>query len=265
MKKYDAFDFFFDKIKDDKDYIKLEGEDFYYKVTFNTFIAFYENLSSSEAYDLEIKKSFNKLKRENDLLGIYDLIKKEYLYRYIRIDVKSTEFPKLLNRVMLLPLRQTVYETMISVLSTLNSFGYHLVSLYKNKISFETPISLMEDEFAFSNYSAIDNYLIDIIDLKSVTLWYDYGEDWKFKITFKDYIYKDEFIPFDILKFKGNGIIEDNKFILYDYQNGNLNEEYKDYIEEFNDNDLEKLKEKSYNDYDLLLKAYAGIKEEFEE
>ena len=108
-------------------------------------------------------------------------------------------------------------------------------------------------------YSALDNYTVDILDLKNVKLWYDYGEDWIFNISFKGLCYLEHYLPFVILSFKGAGIIEDNKHLLYDYLDNTLDEEYSEWVEGFDDETLETLFERSLHEYPLLLKAYVGL------
>jgi hypothetical protein len=93
-----------------------------------------------------------------------------------------------------------------------------------------------------------------------MNLWYDYGEDWIFNITFNKLEYLEEYVPFKILKFRGRGILEDNKHILYDYLNLIDNE----YIEEFDLDvyfldDLEDLNDRTILDYDSLVYSYMGI------
>lgn len=255
MKNEEIYDYFYEKIEKDEEIMDIEGEDFYNKITFNSFISIFDNLDSFKSYDLELSKTIKSLIKDNNFEEIYSIIKKEYLYRYIKINVKSTEFPKYLNRIMLIPLRTTVLEMMIAVLSTLDTLGYHLVQLYKKDISFITPIDKSD-----SGYSAIDNYLINIIDLNKVKLWYDYGEDYQFDISFGNITYLDEFVPFKIIKFKGRGIIEDNKEALYSFLLNGDNEYEEEYeLSKYFSDTLEDINDKSLSEYDSLVMTYLGL------
>jgi hypothetical protein len=256
MKIQEIYDYFWDEIDKDLEIQEIEGEDYYNKVVFNAFVRLIDNLLSDKPYDLDLAKTLKSLNRKNDIESIYSLIKREYLYRYVRIKVKSIDFPKDLKRIMLIPIRSTIYEMMMGVLATMDCYGEHLVSLYKKDINFITPI----DEGRLYDCSAIDNYTIDILDLKSMNLWYDYGEDWIFNITFNKLEYLEEYVPLKILKFRGRGILEDNKHILYDYLNHIDNE----YIEEFDLDDyllddLEDINDRAILDYDSLVYSYMGI------
>jgi hypothetical protein len=256
MKIQEIYDYFWDEIDKDLELQEIEGEDYYNKVVFNAFVRLIDKLLSDKPYDLDLAKTLKSLKRKNDIESIYSLIKREYLYRYVRINVKSIDFSKDLKRIMLIPIRSTIYEMMMGVLANMDCYGEHLVSLYKKDINFITPI----DEGRLYDCSAIDNYTIDILDLKSMNLWYDYGEDWIFNITFNKLEYLEVYVPFKILKFRGRGILEDNKHILYDYLNLIDNE----YIEEFDLDvyfldDLEDLNDRAILDYDSLVYSYMGI------
>ena len=255
MKTTAIYDYFWDEIDNDVEIKEIEGENYYNKIVFNTFIKLIDNLLSDNPYDLDLANNMKSLKRKNDMKSIYSLIKREYLYRYIRINVKSLDFPKDLKRIMLIPIRSSISELMMGVLSTMDCYGEHLVSLYKKNIHFVTPI----DGGGFG-YSALDNYTIDILDLKNVNLWYDYGEDWIFNIAFNKLEYLEEYVPLKILKFRGRGILEDNKQILYYYFNHIDNE----CIEEFDpddyfSDDLEDINDRAIMDYDSLIYSYMGI------
>ncbi len=259
MKIEAIYDYFWDEIDKDLEIKEIEGEDYYNKVVFNAFVRLIDNLLSDKPYDLDLAKTLKSLKRKDDIESIYSLIKREYLYRYVRINVKSIDFPKDLKRIMLIPIRSTIYEMMMGVLASMDCYGEHFVSLYKKDIHFVTPI----DEGGFDEYSALDNYTIDILDLKSMNLWYDYGEDWIFNISFNKLEYLEEYVPLKILKFRGSGILEDNKHILYDYLNHIDNE----YIEEFDlddyfSDDLEDLNDRAILHYDSLVYFYMGIDNE---
>lgn len=262
MKKKDIYDYIWDKIPEDEE-IKNLDEDFYNKVVFNAFVALYDNLDSNLSYDLELTKRIRGAKRSNNIEDIYSLIKREYLYRYVRINVKSKDFPKDLKRIMLIPLRTSILEMMVGVLSTLDTLGYHLMSLRKKDICFITPI----DEGGFNEYSALDNYTISILDLKKVELWYDYGEDWLFDITFVGLEYLEEFVPLKVLKYRGYGIIEDNKDILYCFLNNIENEHIHEFGLDSNyfSETLEEINERAIAEYEPLLMSYLGIPLELEE
>ena len=261
MKKNDIYDYFWDKILEDEE-IKSLDENFYNKVVFNSFVALYDNLDSNKSYDIELTKRIRSFKRNNNVEEIYSLIKREYLYRYVKVNVKSKDFPKDLKRTILIPLRTSIFEMMIGVLSTLDTLGYHLLSLRKKDINFVTPI----DEGGFNDFSALDNYTINILELKKLELWYDYGEDWLFDISFSNLEYLEEFVPFKILKYRGRGIIEDNKDILYCFLNNIENKYLKDYdLDDYFSETLEEISERSLSEYEPLLMAYLGIRPEFED
>lgn len=258
MKKSDIYDYCWDKILEDQEIMDVEGEDFYNKIVFNTFVELIDNLLSKYPYDLELSKQIKTLKKENDIETIYSLIKREYLYRYVRVNVKSVDFPKDLKRTMLIPLRTTILEMMVAILSTLDTMGYHLLSIYKDKISFLTPI----DEGGSMNeeYSAVDNYTISILSLKTMKLWYDYGEDWLFDVSFSKLEYLDEYISLKVLKFRGRGIVEDNKEVLSDFLNHQENEFIEEYaLNEYFDDTVEDINDRAISEYDSLVMAYMGL------
>ena len=258
MKKSDIYDYCWDKILEDQEIMDVEGEDFYNKIVFNTFVKLIDNLLSKYPYDLELSKQIKTLKKENDIETIYSLIKREYLYRYVRVNVKSVDFPKDLKRTMLIPLRTTILEMMVAILSTLDTMGYHLLSMYKDKISFITPI----DEGGSMNeeYSAVNNYTISILSLKTMKLWYDYGEDWLFDVSFSKLEYLDEYIPLKVLKFRGRGIVEDNKEVLSDFLNHQENEFIEEYnLNEYFDDTVEDINDRAISEYDSLVMAYMGL------
>ena len=255
MKIEAIYDYFWDEIEKDLEIKEIEGEDYYNKVVFNAFVKLIDNLLSDKPYDLDLAKTLKSLKRKNDIESIYSLIKREYLYRYVRINVKSTDFPKDLKRIMLIPIRSSVYEMMMGVLATMDCYGEHLVSLFKKDIHFVTST----DEGGFG-FSAIDNYTIDILDLKNMNLWYDYGEDWIFNIAFNKLEYLEEYVPLKILKFRGRGILEDNKHILYYYFNHIDNEYIEEYgLDDYFSDDLEDINDRAIIDYDSLVYSYMGI------
>ena len=254
MKKETVYDYFWDEIIKDKELQQIEGEDFYNKVTFNSFINLYDSILDDSLGE-ELKNDLNKI--GNDLKKIYDFIKKIYLYCYVKVSIKSKDFPKDIKREMLIPVRHTVYEFMIAALATLNTLGYHLVCLERridgNRYCFRTP---GDDD----GFSAIDNYFTKILWMKKIDLWYDFGEDWLFEISFKKLEYHNEFLPLKILKFKGSGIIEDNKNLLYEIVEKKdseiVDEEYAAYIEDFYGDDLESINDRSLMEYDNLLESY---------
>lgn len=258
MKKSDIYDYCWDKILEDQEIMDVEGEDFYNKIVFNTFVELIDNLLSKYPYDLELSKQIKTLKKENDIEAIYSLIKREYLYRYVRINVKSVDFPKDLKRTMLIPLRTTILEMMVAILSTLDTMGYHLLSMYKGKISFLTPI----DAGGSMNegYSAVDNYTVSVLSLKTMKLWYDYGEDWLFDVSFSKLEYLDEYISLKVLKFRGRGIVEDNKEVLSDFLNHQENEFIEEYnLNEYFDDTVEDINDRAISEYDSLVMAYMGL------
>lgn len=256
MKIQEIYDYFWDEIDKDLEIQEIEGEDYYNKVVFNAFVKLIDNLLSDKPYDLDLAKTLKSLKRKNDIESIYSLIKREYLYRYVRINVKSIDFPKDLKRIMLIPIRSSIYEMMMGVLATMDCYGEHFVSLYKKSINFITPI----EEGRLYDCSAIDNYTIDILDLKCMNLWYDYGEDWIFHIAFNKLEYVEEYVPLKILKFRGRGILEDNKDILYNFLNHIDNEYIEEYgLDDYFLDDLEELNDRAIIDYDSLVYSYMGI------
>jgi hypothetical protein len=166
LKIQEIYDYFWDEIDKDLELQEIEGEDYYNKVVFNAFVRLIDKLLSDKPYDLDLAKTLKSLKRNNDIESIYSLIKREYLYRYVRINVKSIDFSEDLKRSMLIPIRSTIYEMLMGVLANMDCYGEHLVSLYKKDINFIAPI----DEGRLYDCSAIDNYTINILDLKSMNL-----------------------------------------------------------------------------------------------
>jgi hypothetical protein len=93
-----------------------------------------------------------------------------------------------------------------------------------------------------------------------MNLWYDYGEDWIFNIAFNKLEYVEEYVPLKILKFRGRGILEDNKDILYNFLNHIDNEYIEEYgLDDYFLDDLEELNDRAIIDYDSLVYSYMGL------
>ena len=99
------------------------------------------------------------------------------------------------------------------------------------------------------------------MNLKKLKLWYDYGEDWVFNIDFDKLEYLDEYVPFKIVKFKGKGIIEDNKYLLYSFLYNPESKHYDDFddydFSDYYDETLKEITDRSLADYEILLIRYS--------
>ena len=91
-------------------------------------------------------------------------------------------------------------------------------------------------------------------------LWYDYGEDWLFDVSFSKLEYLDEYISLKVLKFRGRGIVEDNKEVLSDFLNYQENEFIEEYaLDEYFDDTVEDINDIAISEYDSLVMAYMGL------
>ena len=91
-------------------------------------------------------------------------------------------------------------------------------------------------------------------------LWYDYGEDWLFDVSFQKLEYLEEYIPLKVLKFRGRGIVEDNKEVLSDFLSNEENEFIEEYeLNKYFSDTLEDINDRAKSEYDSLVMAYMGL------
>ncbi|MGN1295345.1 MAG: hypothetical protein ACI4U5_02945 [Bacilli bacterium] len=176
-------------------------------------LTFSENLSSFYI-DENISLTFNKLLKERKMDEAFNLIIHEYKYAYIELKNYFILYKDKLNRKLIVPLRYSLDEVCISLLSSYRSDLCHYFVAYTKETGALSTLLEINNEKKNSDKKSLDSIaLLEFIrDFKNFVLIYDYSQVYQIKCLLSSTRKESKYplLTAYVDEGKGRGVYEDN-------------------------------------------------------
>ena len=199
----------------------------------------------------------NSIKKK-DFEACRKILEQYFYHVFIEVSCKWVDFPTKLSRNILVPVRNTLGDLIYAVLAAFRCEGKHeaeINTMYKTFV----PLNDIE-QTKYDRVEVADVFpILSLIENESL-ITYDFIENYDFKIKYlkAKYIKNEELSLCNVIvnKAKGYGINEDNIADLYSYLEDPSSVELPF---NFDDVDIEELKELVDADFDIIRMRYYGV------